>query len=95
MSEPAYLAYMKITADMLKSIHIQPVGEYFNRVGDRDHLLALMQGENALLIHGDLETAVCNLQTVYDSIPASEKIVRQHAQLALSEAKSCQRHARK
>ena len=93
MSQPDYLRYMKITPDMLKAIHIQAVGEYLGKVEDKDHLRALMEGENQLLIYGNLEDAVTKLQSVYDSIPTSEEIVRQHAHLVLIEAKRCQRHA--
>ena len=93
MSNPSYLHHMKITPDMLKSLHLQPVSAYLGQRDEMEQLRALMEGENALLIHGDLEAAVTNLQSVYDSIPDSEAVVRQHAHIALLEAKRCQRHA--
>ena len=92
MITPKYLSRMKITPEILKSAHIQPVGEYFNRKDDVEHLIELMEGENQLLIHGNLELAVTKLQSVYDSIPASETILREHVKLVLLEAKNCQRY---
>jgi len=92
MSDPDYLQPMKITYEMLESIHIRPVALYLNRVDDRDHSVLLMEGDSALK-HGELEEAVGNLQKVYDSIPASEEIVKAHAQIILLEAQRCQRHA--
>ena len=93
MSEPAYLQHMGITPNILKSIHIQAVGEYLEQRNDVDHLMALMEGETALLIRGDLEVAVDRLQAVYDSIPVSDDVVSEHAHLTLIAAKRCQRYA--
>lgn len=106
MAEPDYLECMRITPEMLKSIHIQAVGKYLSREdgtlseecgppsreNKRSLLLKLMQGENELLVHGGIDTAVDKLQAVYDGIPASKEIVREHAHLVLLEAKRCQRY---
>ena len=49
---------------------------------------------DTLFIHGNLEIAVASLQSVYDSIPASEEVVRQCAHEVLIQAKRCERRSR-
>jgi len=86
-----YLRYMELTEPIIVGVHIQAVGEYLGSAKDMDNLRNLMQGENAFFRGGDLGAAVSNFQTIYDAIPASEEIVRQHAHVVLLEAKGCQR----
>jgi spore coat polysaccharide biosynthesis protein SpsF (cytidylyltransferase family) len=84
---------MRITPEMLESIHIRAVGAYLCRANDDDHLRALIEGKDAFLHQGDLEEALERFQTVYDAIPAAERITKEHAHLILIEARRCERHS--